>query len=67
MFIYMIIKSHKKTVLIEIIVNNLFSKINMNFIIHYKGQGIGLKFPFAKWELSKEIITEPVVKAISIG
>ena len=45
MFIHMIIKPHKETVLIKIIIHDLLSEIDMQFIIQDKGQRSWLK-PF---------------------
>ena len=44
--VYMISKTNKKAVLIKVIIDDLLTKVDMNFIIHYKRECSGLKVFF---------------------
>jgi hypothetical protein len=66
MFVHMIIKPEKKTVLIKVIVYDLFTEIDMHFIIDYKRKGAGLKSFFTQGKLRKEIIPHSEIKNVSI-
>ena len=66
MFVYMVVKSNKKTVLVKIIIHYLLAKIEMNFIIKHKRKTSGLKFLLAQSKLRKEIIAHSEIKIISL-
>ena len=48
LLIDMIGKAHEETVLIEIIIDNLFSEVDMNFIVYHKRECSWLKGFFAQ-------------------
>ena len=64
--VYMISKANKKTVLVKIIIDDLLTKVDMNFIVYNKRECSGLKMFFAQWKLRKEIIANSEIKIITI-
>jgi hypothetical protein len=64
MFADMVIKSEKNPVLVKIVVDDLFSKINVYLIIYHEGKSMGLEFFRTKGKLRKKIVPEPEIKII---
>lgn len=65
-FIDMIVESKEKTVLVKIVMDDLFTEIDMNLIIQDQGEGSGGEPFFMQGQLGKKIIARPEIEKIAL-
>ena len=64
--VQLVFKSGKKTVLIKIIINNLFSKIDIHFLIYNEWNTIWHNSFFTERDVIPDIVTHPEIKIVPI-